>query len=243
MSQAHIRQLDAKPEPVASPPPARNTLPPTVALLTGALVFVVSTFACARGGGDLAAAKRTVDSLTRKPVSNNPEIKKAVDAAIEQTLYTFDYDASYAKLDYPNGDVPRDRGVCADVIVRAFRNAGVDLQKELHEDMSRHFDAYPAKWGASKPDPNIDHRRVLNLMTFFERQGKSVPITKAPTDYVPGDVVAWQLETQHLHIGIVTDARPDGMRNYLIVHNIGAGARIEDVLLSWKIVGHYRMWK
>jgi uncharacterized protein YijF (DUF1287 family) len=108
--------------------------------------------------------------------------------------------------------------------------------------MSQDFGAYPKKWGATKPDPNIDHRRVANLMTFFERARKSVPITNAPSDYLPGDVVAWQLDSQLLHIGIVTDARLPGMQNYLIVHNIGAGARIEDVLMSWKVIGHYRMW-
>jgi uncharacterized protein YijF (DUF1287 family) len=133
--------------------------------------------------------------------------------------------------------------VCADVVVRAFRSAGVDLQKEIHEDMAQHFAAYPNKWGARKPDSNIDHRRVPNLMTFFERSGKSVPITKTPADYLPGDIVAWELDSRLLHIGLVTDVVADGTPNYLAVHNIGAGAKIEDVLMSWKIIGHYRMWK
>ena len=216
-----------------------------VALLIAA-AGVASFLACSHVGAGAESAKAraaAAQNLTRQPVSDTPQIKQVVESAIEQIGQTFEYDSSYEKLGYPNGDVPVERGVCADVVVRGFRNAGVDLQKEIHEDMSQHFDAYPKKWGATKPDSNIDHRRVANLMTFFERQGKSVPITNSPSDYVPGDVVAWQLDTQLLHIGIVTDARLKGMRNYLIVHNIGAGARIEDVLMSWKIIGHYRMWK
>ena len=207
----------------------------------------VATFmACSRVGAGAESAKAraaAAQNLTRQPISDTPHIKQVVDSAIEQIGQTSEYDPSYEKLGYPNGDVPVERGVCADVVVRGFRKAGVDLQKEIHEDMSQHFGAYPKKWGATKPDSNIDHRRVANLMTFFERLGKSVPITAALSDYVPGDVVAWQLDARLLHIGIVTDARLKGMRNYLIVHNIGAGARIEDVLMSWKIIGHYRMWK
>ena len=129
------------------------------------------------------------------------------------------------------------------MIVRAFRSAGVDLQKEVHEDMVRSFGKYPTTWGARKPDSNIDHRRVPNLMTFFSRTGKSVPSTNRQPDYLPGDVVAWELDNHLLHIGLVTDAVADRTQNYSVVHNIGAGARLEDVLFAWKIIGHYRMWK
>jgi uncharacterized protein YijF (DUF1287 family) len=206
--------------------------------------IILMTSACAPGiGGSRASAKRAAEGLMRKPISNLPQIKKAIDSAIEQTQYTFEYDPSYTKLDYPGGDVPRERGVCADVIVRAFRNAGVDLQKEVHEDMAQSFAAYPSRWGARRPDSTIDHRRVPNLMTFFERNGKSIPITNKAPDYFPGDVVAWELDNHLLHIGLVTDAIAAGSQNYLVVHNIGAGARIEDVLMDWKIIGHYRMWK
>jgi uncharacterized protein YijF (DUF1287 family) len=182
-------------------------------------------------------------SLIRRPVSDIPQIKKAVDSAIEQTQYTVEYDPSYARLTYPNGDVPRERGVCADVIVRAFRDAGIDLQKEVHEDMTRHFGAYPNKWGARKPDSNIDHRRVPNLMTLFARRSAAVPITNKRSDYIPGDVVAWELDNHLLHIGLVTDAVAGDAQGYLVAHNIGAGAKIQDVLMAWKIIGHYRMWK
>jgi uncharacterized protein len=220
------------------------------AVLAGAFVVVSSISACAyRGEAAGVSSKATpaqvaaVNNVTRRPISDTPQIRKAVDSAIEQTRQTFEYDPSYVKLEYPNGDVPLVRGVCADVIVRAFRSAGMDLQKEVHEDMVRHFSAYPARWGARKPDSNIDHRRVPNLMTLFDRSGRSVPTTRKPSDYVPGDVVAWELDNHLLHIGIVTDAIAAGSQNYLAVHNIGEGAKLEDVLMAWKIIGHYRIWK
>ena len=181
--------------------------------------------------------------LTRKPVSDNPQVKKVIDSALQQTGQTVEYDPSYTKLAYPNGDVPIERGVCADVIVRAFRNAGIDLQKDVHEDMTRNFSVYPQKWRARRPDSNIDHRRVANLMTLFDRKSKAVPISRKSSDYLPGDVVAWELDSGLLHIGLVSDAVGGPAQNYLVVHNIGAGARLEDVVLAWKIIGHYRMWK
>jgi uncharacterized protein YijF (DUF1287 family) len=212
-------------------------------LLAAGLFFIAPISGCASRRANAEAASAKVQSLARRPISDLPQIKSVVQSAIDQTLRTFDYDPSYAKLDYPGGDIPIERGVCADVIVRAFRSAGVDLQKEVHEDMTQSFAAYPARWGARRPDSNIDHRRVPNLMTFFEREGKSVSITRNSADYIPGDVVSWELENHATHIGLVIDAVADGTPNYLIVHNIGAGARIEDVLMAWKITGHYRMWK
>lgn len=167
-------------------------------------------------------------------------LEKANSAAIEQTTYTKTYDPSYAKLGYPNGDVPKETGVCADVVVRAFRAGGIDLQKELHEDMAKSFSRYPKKWGARRPDKNIDHRRVPNLMTWFDRQGKAQPMTKEQKDYLPGDVVAWELGSGLLHIGMISKIKVEGAERYAVVHNIGAGARLEDVLFAWKIIGHYR---
>lgn len=166
---------------------------------------------------------------------------RLVAAGIEQTAYTILYDAAYEKIDYPMGDVPRERGVCTDVIIRAFRRNEIDLQKEVHEDIAANFKAYPQKWNASKPDSNIDHRRVPNLMTYFERQGKSLPVTERAADYLPGDVVTWDVQGRP-HIGLVTDERASPAPTPLIVHNIGAGARIEDVLFAWKITGHYRFF-
>jgi uncharacterized protein len=170
-------------------------------------------------------------------------LEKVNAGAIEQTTQTTSYDASYVKLDYPNGDVPLDTGVCADVVVRAFRKAGIDLQKELHQDMKKNFAKYPQKWRARRPDTNIDHRRVPNLMTWFDRQGKARPVTKDAKDYLPGDVVAWQLDNGLPHIGMVSKIKVEGKERYAVVHNIGLGARIEDALFVWKITGHYRYFE
>jgi len=169
-----------------------------------------------------------------------PPLEHVNASVLEQTTYTKTYDPSYTKLDYPNGDVPKETGVCADVIVRAFRAGGIDLQKELHEDMAGSFNKYPQRWNARRPDKNIDHRRVPNLMTWFDRQGKSQPTTQDAKDYLPGDVVAWELSGGLLHIGMVSKIKVEQTERYAVVHNIGAGARLEDVLFAWKIIGHYR---
>jgi uncharacterized protein len=177
-----------------------------------------------------------------KPLADNasPQLKQMLEGAIAQAGVTTGYDPAYVALDYPNGDVPEKTGVCSDVVVRAFRKAGIDLQKEVHEDMKTARSEYPTKWGANAPDKNIDHRRVLNLMKYFERRGKSLPISYTAADYQPGDIVAWELSNGIDHIGIVTNMQSDADDRFLIVHNIGAGARIEDVLLAWTIKGHYR---
>jgi uncharacterized protein YijF (DUF1287 family) len=177
-----------------------------------------------------------------KPLPANvlPQLKQLIEAAIEQSKVTTGYDPSWVKINYPNGDVPIETGVCSDVLVRAFRKAGIDLQKEVHEDMTRAWAEYPKKWGARGTDTSIDHRRVLNLMTYFDRQGKSQPITNNRADYLPGDVVAWDLSDGLEHIGILTNLSSEPDQHYLVVHNIGSGAKVEDVLMAWKIVGHYR---
>lgn len=169
------------------------------------------------------------------------ELDKLIAAGIEQVNYTKGYDPAYVKLSYPNGDVPKETGVCADVIVRAFRAISLDLQKEVHEDMKNNFAQYPKTWGAKKPDTNIDHRRVGNLMKWFARKNKSLPVSDDPQHYSPGDVVAWELDGGRLHIGLVTDVKADD-KTYRVVHNIGAGAQIEDVLFAWKVIGHYRFF-
>lgn len=165
-----------------------------------------------------------------------------LEGAIAQAGVTTEYDPAYVALEYPGGDVPEKTGVCSDVVVRAFRKAGIDLQKEVHEDMKAARSEYPTKWGAIGPDKNIDHRRVLNLMKYFERKGKSLAISDAAGDYQPGDIVAWELTNGVDHIGIVTNMVSDSDNRFLIVHNIGAGTRIEDVLLAWTIKGHYRFF-
>jgi uncharacterized protein YijF (DUF1287 family) len=161
-------------------------------------------------------------------------------AAIELTKQKVVYDPTYYALKYPGGDVPADRGVCTDVIIRAYRKLGIDLQKDVHEDMRAHFNLYPKIWGLKKTDKNIDHRRVPNLMVLFSRHGKTKTITTNPKDYIPGDIVCWNLGGSTTHIGLVVDKKSaDGKRN-LIVHNIGAGQVLEDCLFEHKIIGHYQ---
>lgn len=164
-------------------------------------------------------------------------------AALARTEARVVYDPAYVRLAYPGGDVPADRGVCADVVVRVFRAAlGIDLQRLVHEDMTAAFAAYPKLWGLTRPDRNIDHRRVPNLETFFRRQGAALAVTDDPANYRPGDVVAWNLRGPSgflPHIGIVTD-RLGASGRPQVVHNIGAGPKLEDVLFAWPITGHYR---
>ena len=174
------------------------------------------------------------------PQNSSPQLKQVIEGAIAQAGVTTGYDRSYVSISYPGGDVPIKTGVCSDVLVRAFRSAGIDLQQEVHEDMTSAWDQYPKRWGLSRPDSNIDHRRVPNLMKYFERKGKAIPITDEPDDYLPGDIVAWDLGGGIYHIGMVTNMLSETQRRCLIVHNIGAGTRIEDVLLNWTIKGHYR---
>jgi len=180
--------------------------------------------------------------VKRLPDNASPQLKQMLDGAIAQAGVTTSYDPSYVALDYPGGDVPEETGVCSDVVVRAFRKAGIDLQKEIHEDMKAARSDYPTKWGATSTDSNIDHRRVLNLMAYFRRHGKSLPVSYTATDYQPGDIVAWDLTSGIDHIGIVTNMLSDSGDRYLIVHNIGAGTRVEDVLFTWTIKGHYRFF-
>jgi uncharacterized protein YijF (DUF1287 family) len=170
---------------------------------------------------------------------NDEEMTELVAAARQQIGLTTSYDPAYRVLEYPGGDVPLQTGVCTDVLVRAYRDIGLDLQKLVHEDMAANFADYPQDWGLSHPDPNIDHRRVPNLMQFFSSNGDSLEMTLDPEDYHPGHVVAWRLDNGRLHIGLASDRRaPNG--NPLIIHNIGSGAREEDILFQFEIIGHYR---
>jgi uncharacterized protein YijF (DUF1287 family) len=162
------------------------------------------------------------------------------DAALTLINQGVVYDPAYFSISYPNGDVPANKGVCTDVVIRAYRKLGIDLQKEVHEDIRVNFRKYPNHWGLKRPDKNIDHRRVPNLMVFFTRQGQVKTITKKPEDYLPGDIVCWNLGGAITHIGIVVNKKSeDGKRN-LIVHNIGGGQVLADCLFDFRIIGHYR---
>jgi uncharacterized protein YijF (DUF1287 family) len=168
------------------------------------------------------------------------EVAAVIAAARSQIGRTTIYDGRYRKIAYPGGDIPMERGVCTDVLIRAFRAAGYDLQLLVHEDMEAAFDRYPKAWGLSRPDPNIDHRRVPNLATYFKRNGKTLAPSTHPADYAAGDIVVWRLSSGVPHIGLVSSAFVPGTSRPLVIHNIGAGTREEDVLFAYAITGHYR---
>jgi uncharacterized protein YijF (DUF1287 family) len=163
-----------------------------------------------------------------------------VAGAMERTGHDVLYDGRYRRIDYPGGDVPDHIGVCTDVVIRAYRTSGIDLQAEVHVDMLANFSEYPQNWGLTQPDSNIDHRRVLNLRTFFRRKGAELPITNNPDDYLPGDIVTWVIPGNLPHIGIVVKEQSEDGTRPLIVHNIGRGPRLEDILFAYPITGHYR---
>jgi uncharacterized protein len=200
----------------------------------------------ALSGTSLLAAAFGSAAQTRIAATNARQqfLKKLVAAAEERTHHAVRYDPAYVRIPYPGGDVPRDTGVCTDEVIRSYRAVGVDLQKEVHEDMEKSFSAYPRRWRwpTSHPDTNIDHRRVPNLMVFFTRKGETLPITEQAKDYLPGDLVTWDLGGGVPHIGIVVDEKSAPGDRHLIVHNVGQGPKREDVLFQWKITGHYRYY-
>jgi uncharacterized protein YijF (DUF1287 family) len=161
-------------------------------------------------------------------------------AAEERATHLVRYDAAYLRIPYPMGDVPADQGVCSDEVIRAYRLLGIDLQKLVHEDMARAFHLYPKTWGLKAPDRNIDHRRVPNLAKFFKRHGRSLTVSDDPANYKPGDVVAWTLADGRPHIGIVTEQTTSDGKRPLVMHNMGAGPQIEDMLFGFRVTGHYR---
>ena len=214
-----------------------------VAALSSLIILLIVLSSCQQQVAKTLKPLKPPEQLTEAtslPANSSPSLKLVIDGAVDQVGKTTSYDASYQKIDYPNGDVPIETGVCSDVIVRAFRKVGIDLQKDVHEDMKRNFSAYPTRWGLSGTDANIDHRRVPNLMTYFTRQGKSLPISDRNDNFLPGDIVTWDLGLGSEHIGMIVNVWYKPSQRYLIVHNIGAGTRMDDVLFAWKITGHYR---
>jgi len=165
-----------------------------------------------------------------------------VQAALERTNHNVRYDGRYISIPYPNGDVPTNIGVCTDVIIRTYRTIGADLQKLVHEDMAANFEAYPSKriWGLNRTDKNIDHRRVPNLQAFLSRQGEELVISSKASDYKAGNIVTWMLPGNLQHIGLITNKISALTGNPMVVHNIGAGPKLEDMLFAYKITGHYR---
>ena len=187
----------------------------------------------------------TNESKAQLQTEKTPFATKLSNAALAIVDPNIIYDPSYIGINYPNGDIPKNKGVCTDVIIRAYRKLGIDLQKEVHEDMKSHFSKYPnlKKWGMTKTDTNIDHRRVPNLEIFFERKGTKLAVSKNANDYKTGEIVTWLINNKLPHIGIVTNRKSkDGKRN-LIVHNVGNGQVLEDCLFSYTIVGHFKYEK
>ena len=192
----------------------------------------------------LCAATAVFPSQVQSPTEETI-FRSLVLAAVERTRHTVRYDPAYVRIPYPGGEVPAATGVCTDEVIRSYRAVGIDLQKEVHEDMLAHRNAYPHNWAAQSgngdgTDTNIDHRRVANLMVFFNHRGQRLPLLANAHGYRPGDLVTWDLGHGITHIGIVVDQKSPGSGRYMIVHNIGAGPRMEDVLFHWKIIGHYR---
>jgi len=231
-------------------------------LVSAGLVFAASAMSAMSATAASAATKAAVQPKTQKSVAAaNPSpasssaapsvslssglatgvalrTQMMVTSAKSQIGVTTLYDPAYVRLSYPGGDVPMERGVCTDVVIRAFRSVGVDLQVVVHEDMVKNFSRYP-RTGLSRPDTNIDHRRVRNLATFFTRTGAAVPITQEPADYLPGDVVMWDVSGL-AHTGLVSDTFVPGTGRRFAIHNIGSGTQLEDILFEFPITGHYR---
>ncbi len=173
-------------------------------------------------------------------IGQNDFYNRLADSAMTLTKQQVQYDPAYIRITYPNGDIPANKGVCTDVVIRAYRKLGIDLQKEVHEDLKTNFAKYPKKWGLTHPDKNIDHRRVPNLMTFFSRYGTVKTVTQNPKDYCAGDIVCWDLGYGITHIGIVSSQKSEDGKQNLIVHNIGGGQVLEDCLFDYTIIGHYQ---
>lgn len=201
-----------------------------------AVTGLVCLMAALRGGGFLAQVQPRTEQQRAE------FLQRLSAAAIERTHHPVRYDPAYVRIAYPGGDVPAGTGVCTDEVIRSYRALGIDLQKEVHEDIAANFSLYPNhwRWMSFHPDSNIDHRRVPNLMVFFGRKGETLAITTQGRDYGPGELVTWDLGGGVPHIGIVVDHRSAASERYMVVHNIGAGPKMEDVLFNWKITGHYR---
>jgi uncharacterized protein YijF (DUF1287 family) len=202
--------------------------------------FVSFVSAAALSGCSRASSSSAppVAAVTLETVSTQGLTARLLAAAHDQTRSRVTYEPNYLKIAYPQGDLPADRGACSDVLIRAYRHLGIDLQRLVHEDMQAHFPLYPKQWGLKAPDSNIDHRRVPNLMVFFSRFGQTLPLTQNPADYRPGDILATR--PVGTHIAIVSDQKHADSDRLLVIENIGGGVQQNDHLLSYPLIGHYR---
>jgi len=203
------------------------------------ILFAVGFFTCSQ--------KNTESDFTNNLTTSTSSTfeEKLSEAAISIINPEIEYDPAYFSIAYPNGDIPKNKGVCTDVIIRSYRKLGIDLQKEVHEDLKSHFALYPnlKKWGLKSADKNIDHRRVPNLEVFFTRKGEKLIISENPKDYKTGELVTWMINGKLPHIGIVTNKKSSDGKRPMIVHNVGAGQVLQDCLFSYEIVGHFKYIK
>jgi uncharacterized protein YijF (DUF1287 family) len=195
------------------------------------LLTVIAFFTCGQNQQE--------NVLIRNPKTFEERLSNAAISIIDKNVV---YTPDYVSIKYPSGDVPAKTGVCTDVVIRAYRKLGVDLQKEVHEDIKANFNKYPnlKKWGLKTTDTNIDHRRVPNLEVFFERKGKKLAVTQNPNDYKTGEIVTWMIGGKLPHIGIITNKKSSDGKRPMIVHNVGGGQVLEDCLFSYDIVGHFK---
>lgn len=206
------------------------------------LLLIGFSFGCKESDKLASNITASTSTLIENPITFQEKLSNAAISIIDETVQ---YDPSYIGIKYPNGDVPKNKGVCTDVVIRAYRKLGIDLQKEVHEDLKANFSIYPnlKKWGLKKPDTNIDHRRVPNLEVFFTRKGKKLEVSDNPDDYKTGEIVTWMINGKLPHIGIVTHKKSVDGKRPLLVHNVGGGQVLEDCLFSYEIVGHFRYGK
>jgi uncharacterized protein len=204
------------------------------------LIVIFFSFGCKKPEKIDLQAENTAVATIENPKTFEEKLSNAAISIIDENVV---YTPDYVSLKYPNGDVPAKAGVCSDVVIRAYRKLGIDLQKEVHEDMKANFSKYPTKWGLEKTDTNIDHRRVLNLEVFFARKGKKLEVSNNPNNYKTGEIVTWMINGKLPHIGIVTHKKSADGKRPLLVHNVGGGQVLEDCLFSWEIVGRFRYGK
>jgi uncharacterized protein len=190
-------------------------------------------------------AKTNNSIITADYSIRNPDNSRAAQLVVDarsQIGITTQYDGDYKTISYPLGDLPQVTGVCTDVVIRALRQQSVDLQELIHNDMQLDFFAYPNLWNLSTADTNIDHRRVPNILTYMERNNRTLTVTKAPEDYHPGDIVTWDFGPGKQHIGIISDRINKTNNTPYIIHNIGRGTEESDILFQFPITGHIRYY-
>lgn len=204
------------------------------------LLILIVFLSCKKSETPLVTQNSSDVTVIENPTTFEEKLSNAALSIIDASIA---YTPDYISIKYPNGDVPATTGVCSDVVIRAYRRLGIDLQKEVHEDMKANFSKYPTKWGLKKTDTNIDHRRVPNLEVFFTRKGEKLTVSENPNDYKTGELVTWMIGDKLPHIGIITHKKSADGKRPLIVHNVGGGQVLEDCLFNYTIVGHFKYMK